>query len=257
MIPELHGAEGPPILLVMGLGMPGEMWAPLLPALSAGHALATFDHRGLGRHHDLPPASSMEELADDLELVLDRLGWRSAHLVGVSMGGMAVQELAIRRPHRVRSLALLATTAHGRRLALPTAEAAAAFALSRRREERLGRLLYPAAFRLANAAEVEARTARLAGGFAPAATVRAHFRAVLGHDARNRLGTLRVPTLVVKPALDALIRPRASDDLARRIPRARLVVLPDAGHGLVHQSAAALAELLARHVATAEAPAPR
>ena len=247
------GGEGSPVLLVMGLGMAGSMWAPVVPALREAHRVATFDHRGLGARVDEPPARTMTELADDVLGVLDALGWERAHLVGVSMGGMAVQELAVRRPDRVRSLALLATTACGRRVLPPTGAALLAVLGSRRREDRLRRLLYPAAWRRAHREELDRRMAAMVASMAPRSTVRAHFRAVLGHDARQRLRTVRVPTLVIEPALDAMIRPRSSEDLARRLPHARLEVLADVGHGLVHQASDRVASLLLEHLARTDA----
>ncbi|MCB9688583.1 MAG: alpha/beta fold hydrolase [Alphaproteobacteria bacterium] len=247
------GGEGSPVLLVMGLGMAGAMWAPILPALRASHRVATFDHRGLGSRVDEPPARTMGELADDVLATLDALGWERAHLVGVSMGGMASQEVVVRRPDRIASLALIATTACGRKVLPPTRSALLAVLGSREREDRLAQLLYPPAYRREHRAEIDRRVASMVATMAPRATTRAHFRAVLGHDARQRLKTVRAPTLVMKPGLDAMIRPTASDDLARRVPHARLAVLPDAGHGLIHQSADRVASLLLEHLARSEA----
>lgn len=241
--------EGSPVLLVMGLGMSGAMWAPILPALRRAHRVATFDHRGLGSRVDEAPARSMPELADDVMAVLDELGWSRAHLVGVSMGGMAAQEVVVRRPDRVASLTLIATTACGRKVLPPTRAALLAVLTSKEREDRLARLLYPPEYRRAHREDIERRVASMVATMAPPTTTRAHLRAVLGHDARQRLKTVRAPTLVMKPALDAMIRPTASDDLARRVPHARLAVLADAGHGLIHQSADRVSALLLEHLA--------
>ncbi|MCA9492327.1 MAG: alpha/beta fold hydrolase [Myxococcales bacterium] len=247
------GGEGSPVLLVMGLGMTGAMWAPILPALRASHRVATFDHRGLGARADEAPARSMGELADDVLAVLDELRWERAHLIGVSMGGMASQEVVVRRPDRVASLTLMATTACGRKVLPPTRAAVLAALTSRRREDRLAQLLYPPAYRREHGEEIGRRVASMVTTMAPPTTTRAHFRAVLGHDARQRLKTVRAPTLVVKPGLDAMIRPSSSDDLARRIPHARLAVVPEAGHGLIHQSADRVAALLLEHLARSSA----
>jgi pimeloyl-ACP methyl ester carboxylesterase len=83
----------------------------------------------------------------------------------------------------------------------------------------------------------------------PRSTLRAHLRAVRSHDTRSRLGSIAVPTLVVKPGRDALVRPAHSERLAAGIPGARLVTLPDAGHGFVAREAEVLVPLLLEHFA--------
>jgi 3-oxoadipate enol-lactonase len=240
-----------PVLLVMGLGMPGHLWGPVRDRLQArGVTVSDCDHRGVGTRVDEPPRADMEGLALDLVEVLDARGWSRAHVVGISMGGMVAQELALRRPDRVRSLALVATTAFGRRLALPTREALAAFAGERDRARRLSRLLFPPELR--DEPPYRARAERMAAEMAPPATVRAHLRAVWGHDTRNRLRTLRMPLLVVKPMRDVLIRPSNAEDLAARVPGARIEALATAGHGLIAQVPDVLAALFADHASRAE-----
>ncbi len=246
-------APAAPVLLVMGLGMPGHLWGPVRDALAArGVAVDTCDHRGVGTRASEPPRADMAGLAADVADALDARGWPVAHLVGISMGGMVAQELAVRRPDRLRSLTLVATAAWGRALAWPTREAMAAFLGERDRARRLGRLLFPPEIR--DDPAFWARAERMAAEMAPPSTVRAHLRAVWGHDARNRLGTLRVPTLVVRPARDVLIPPVHPTDLAARIPGARLETFEAAGHGLIAQVPDALAAVIVDHALRAEAP---
>lgn len=241
-----------PVLLVMGLGMPGHLWGPVRDALAArGARVSTCDHRGVGERRDERPRADMAALAADLVEVLDGLGWPEAHVVGISMGGMAVQELALRRPDRVRSLTLVATTAWGKGLAWPSGEALRALVGERDRARRLSRLLFPESIR--GEAVSRARAERMAAEMAPPATVRAQLRAVWGHDTRNRLATLRMPVLVVKPMLDVLIPPRHVEALAARIPHARVEALATAGHGLIAQVPDLLATLIVDHATRAEA----
>lgn len=254
------GTRGPRILFVMGFGMRGDVWRPQIEGLRADHRVAWFDHRGVG---ESPRGSqrvwTMKHMAEDAVGVLDALGWDDAHLVGVSMGGMVAQETAIRFEPRLRSLTLIATHGGGPlRATLPTVEGMRCFIRANTsrgpaRIEALKTLLYPPAF----AARFDPATlgARMQAQFGrPVAkeTLVGQLHAVLRHDTTSRLGALTLPTLIVKPSLDVLIKPASSDRLHRHLPNARLLELPDAGHGVTFQCAAEVNEAVRKHVHDAE-----
>src|SRR4051794_18504846 len=122
---EEHGS-GDPILLIMGLGASLEAWDRLAPILATRYRTILFDNRGVGRS-DVPPGPySLETMADDAAAVLDAAGVKSAHVIGISMGGMIAQELALRHPSRVRRLILGCTSCGGREAVRAEAEVAAA-----------------------------------------------------------------------------------------------------------------------------------
>ena len=108
---DVHGDSGSNVLMIMGLGMRGDVWAPQITALQQAHRVATFDHRGLGGSESSDtPLWTMKDMARDAARVMDDLGWERAHLVGVSMGGMVAQEVVARRPDLVSRLVLCGTS---------------------------------------------------------------------------------------------------------------------------------------------------
>jgi 3-oxoadipate enol-lactonase len=108
---ELDGPEGAPVVaLSNSLSTDLRMWNPQLPALAANYRVLRYDVRGHGQSQAVPAPYSVEMLADDLAGLLDGLALGPAHIVGLSLGGMTAQVLAIRRPELCASLALVATT---------------------------------------------------------------------------------------------------------------------------------------------------
>ena len=95
--------EGTAVLLVMGHRYSSAMWYPILPALAAKHRVVTLDNRGTGQS-GTSRVNSVETMGDDALAVLDAAGIAKAHIFGVSMGGVIVEDIALRHPERVRSL---------------------------------------------------------------------------------------------------------------------------------------------------------
>lgn len=250
-----------PIVLVMGFSLPGRGWRFVRPGLVNDRQVLTFDNRGAGDSDKPTGPYTMAELAGDVLVLTDHLGFGRFHLVGVSMGGMIVQHVALMARHRLASLTLIATHPGGLAARLPRASGIASFVganLARspaRRYESLGRLLFPTAFREQVGQETLESVMRI--DFEPRAprhARRAQLSAVMGHDTRSRLRELDgLPTLVMRPDLDVLVRPSGSDTLHRLIPGSRLVTFPDAGHGLIRQKGDEVARLIREHCDAAEA----
>lgn len=104
--------SGPPLLLVHGLGMSGDMFEPVLEPLAKRHQLIIPDLRGCGRSRALPPPYSVSQQASDLAWLLESLGIGSADALGYSQGGPVVEQLALDYPAKVRRLVLSNTYAY-------------------------------------------------------------------------------------------------------------------------------------------------
>ena len=105
------GGDGPPVLLVQGVGVHGDGWRPQVDALAGRFRCLTFDNRGMGRSQPAGGPVTVEQMAEDARALMDAQGWDSAHVVGHSLGGAVALHLALTTPPRVRSLSLLCTFA--------------------------------------------------------------------------------------------------------------------------------------------------
>jgi len=268
---ETAGEAGSPVLLVMGMGLPGAGWSPLLPALAARHRVATYDHRGIGRSEKPRGVYRVETLAADALALLDHLGWERAHVAGISLGGLVAVEIALAARPRVRSLALLSTFPGGGLTWRPTWESMVLmpqvlFGRGRRQLAALQRQLLSKAFLAGVDREVLTREMRSRlGPRSPSRSSLAQFVGLMLNDPRERLGELAgLPTLVVHGGADIVLPPRLGRRLAQSIPGSRLVMLPGAGHGIILERAQEVGPLLVEHfraadetgaTASAEAPA--
>jgi 3-oxoadipate enol-lactonase len=215
---EVHG-EGEPLILLEGLGgdIPG--WRRNIPRLAAELRVIAYDLRGNGRSD--PPAGpvTMTTFVDDTVGVLDHLEIEDAHVYGQSFGGMVAQEMALDRPHRVRSL-ILGCTHAGVRHAVPVTTTTP--------KDRPREALYSEAHRREHPDEVAADLR--AGSSQRPGAARRQWEAMRGFDSYDRLPALRIPTLVLHGTEDRTIHPDNARILAERIPGAALVLLNGAGH---------------------------
>ena len=227
---------GPPLVMLHAFPLDGRMWAAQEPLADLA-TLVVPDQRGFGASAAAGPPASIEQLADDAVAVLDALGIAGpATFCGCSMGGYAVQHVALRHPSRVRAIVLVDT-----KLEADTPEARAARGELAAKVRRLGqgivaeamvpRLLAaddgsPAADRGAVAAALHAM---IVGQ--PVETIVAAL-GLLGArpDTTEGMRRTATPALLVVGAEDAITPPECLERAAAVIPDARLVVIPRAGH---------------------------
>lgn len=259
--------EGEPVLLVMGLGAPLQGWEPQIEALSRRYRVLSFDNRGIGRSDKPIGRYTVSQLVEDTRALLDHRAIPSAHVIGLSMGGMVGMELAARYPQRVRSLVLAATASCadarmrwtiGRSAAsITTAMMRASGNLRERVEaarEEIVRIWLPMVFSTGPGGFEEALVRRLmaeafAEGFS-AGGAAGQLAACFAHDARPRLRSLRAPTLVIGGTNDAIFATRRFEELSGVIPEARLEIFEGAPHGINLAAADSFNERILRFLAS-------
>ena len=224
------------MLLIMGLGMNATGWWRTVPVLAdAGLRVLAFDNRGVGRSDQAPGPYTIAMMADDAVAVLDAAEVQTAHIYGISLGGMIAQELALRHPDRVQRLVLGATTAGGP-VATPAPEQTLAFFARRADMPSTEAVWASVPYNYAPETRVRGgdRIARdieqrLRFPLAPE-PYRAQLAAALGHTTHDRLGEIATPTLVVHGLQDVMVSPANGRLLADSIPDSRLVEFPEAAH---------------------------
>ena len=232
---ERHGS-GEPLLLVTGFTISAAVFDPVLDLYGRRFECIVYDNRGSGRSEAPLRPTSMPELAADAAGLLRELGVESAHVCGLSMGGMIAQELAIRFPERVRGLVLGGTTPGGPRAARPTLRelqalgAAAAGGWSDRERAWLGEWLFSEAFRREQPERARELLRHFGRHRARAHGVWSHWWASVYHDTTSRLHCIAAPTLVMHGERDAMAPISNARLLASRIPDAELAIVPGAGH---------------------------
>jgi 3-oxoadipate enol-lactonase len=240
---EVHGS-GFPLLLINGLGSDREEWLHQLPVFAPHFRVVTFDNRGSGDSATPPGLYSTALMANDAAALLAFLGIERAHVLGVSLGGMIAQEIALRHPERVARLVLACTSPGGEASERPSREVLAAFARTPGADpgEELSRTipyLYTERYRREHPGEIAAFVQRRLRRPAPAEAHAFQLAAAVGHAAADRLSVIGAPTLVITGTGDRVVPPVNSRRIAARIPGARLVLLPGAPHRLFAENAEA------------------
>lgn len=282
---DVDGSARPVVLLIMGLGMQLIAWPPeMVRALvDAGFRVVRFDNRdvGLSQHFDalgapnllwlglkhrlgwrIKPPYSLQQMAADALGVLDALQIDKAHIVGVSMGGMIAQRLALLAPARVMSLASIMSSSGAR--GLPNARPEVTRVLLSRPasnsqaaavEHTLGLLkaIGSPGYFMDEAVLRERVAEATQRSFHPQGIVRQMVAIVADSTRASALAGVAVPTLVVHGRADPLVPLACGEDTARRIPGAKLAAIEGMGHDLPPGVVERLLELLIPHFDAARA----
>ena len=231
--------QGNPLVLIMGFAGTRGSWIFQRKVFKKHCQVITFDNRGVGRSDKPSEQYSIRVMADDTVALMDHLGIRRAHILGVSMGGMIAQEIAIRHPERVEKLVLGCTFARSdetgghtadyyRSLGHPGASSDAEL-----RGVPTWKVLaadFSLAFNNKLYQLIVTPLASLYARFTATEGLALQYEALLGHDALDRIHLIQSPTLVITGTEDRVIRPASSEVLANRIPNAKLVRIEGGSH---------------------------
>ncbi|HET6663308.1 MAG TPA: alpha/beta hydrolase [Acidimicrobiales bacterium] len=272
-------ASDPTVLLVMGLGGQLIQWEPELCGMIAerGFHVVRFDNRDVGLSTHLegggvdvfgllnaeasgsPSAAVpylLSDMADDAVGLLDHLGVDRAHVVGVSMGGMIAQSIALAHPGRVLTLTSIMSTTGDPDVGHPTAEAMAALVAppAQTREEAQEGMVRQAHVWGSPGLFDEDDLRRLAGeswdrSHEPLGVAR-QLAAILASGSRSSgLATLAIPSLVIHGSADTLVQPSGGERTAEVIPDAKLFLVEGMGHDLPRPLWPTLVDAICGHIA--------
>ena len=245
--------SGEPLLLIMGMAGHIGLWRDdFLAELEGSYDIVAYDQRGIGDSTDVPGPFTIAELADDAVALLDTLGWESAHVFGISMGGMVAQELVLSHPERVRRLVLGCTYCGGPRT----------------------NPMAPGPMRMMTAMNSGNIEAALRAGFeanlsptwtadddrwrefqdialaarVPVPVVLRQAQAAFVHDTSTRLPAVTAPTLVMAGTVDEMVLYANNEVIASLIPDATMHPLPDAGHLFWWERRDEVVETITKHL---------
>jgi pimeloyl-ACP methyl ester carboxylesterase len=222
--------QGEPLVMIMGFTANRSIWMPQIPFFKKYYRVITFDNRGVGKSDKPPGPYSTKMMADDTVSLMDLLGIEKTHIMGVSMGGMIAQELAINYPQRVLKLVLASTYACQDETSGDTLEQAK---LSQLNPEQITSAMIGLAFNKPFYRFTFSLLARIQTRFmrtSVKAGIAGQSEACRTHDTLERLLLITAPTLVIVGTKDRIITPVSSKVIAGKIPNAKLVKVEGGSH---------------------------
>jgi 3-oxoadipate enol-lactonase len=238
--------QGPPLLLIMGMGYSSALWHRSRPILSQQYRTVAFDNRGVGRS-DIPPGPySISAMASDAAAVLDAARIASAHVFGISMGGMIAQEFALQNPARTNAL-ILGCTSPGGPTAVRAEKNVTDILVGRdMTQEQAREAMIPYIYDASTSQETIDQDSQVRRRNLPSPEgYKAQLQAVRAWEGYSRISQIASPTLVIHGKSDQLVPPANAELIAEQIPGAKLVLLDHAGHlFLTDQTESALKQIL-------------
>jgi 3-oxoadipate enol-lactonase len=248
-----RSGSGPPLLLIMGMSGTALHWGvPFLELLRHDFEVIAYDHRGVGASSRLEGPITIAQLVEDPSGLLSGLEIDSAHVLGISMGGMIAQELALAHPEQVRTLTLGCTYCGGPESVQGDP------AVLRRLAESMMSGDRERAMRTAWEINVSRAKAEDAGAYAEfhaiveqravaVPVIMAQLQACAAHDTCTRLSELTTPTLVIHGTDDQMLPVENGRQIARLIPGAKLEIFDGVGHLFFWEQPERAADLLRAH----------
>src|SRR3954451_11461079 len=236
---EVHG-EGDPLVCVHGLGCDRRAWVMQVQPFAERYQAIFFDNRDVGQSSLAPHDYSTADMADDVLALADHLQLETFHLLGISLGGMVSQKVALKAPRRVRSLTLAVTHGGVQKAGRVRGHLLGSYARHLPAEDQVDNLLYlcyteaffenDELYEFMRNALLENPYPQAPEGFARQAAAGAH------HDVRDRLHELTMPVHVIGAERDLMIPVWKSRELAALIPGAKLSIVEEQGHGVMWEA---------------------
>ncbi len=260
---ELHvvrrGSGSEPLLMIQGMSGTHAAWGErFLRQLEPQFDCITYDNRGIGHSPSVKDPFSIIDMAEDAAALMDRLELETAHVIGISMGGMIAQEFALRHPGRIRTLTLGCTYCGGEGSSLIAPEDSQRLMAGFGSGDR--EVALRAGWDLNVSAEYAASDAHFAEFKEMALsvpsrlpTIMLQIQAIGGHDTSARLHEITAPTLVVHGTADRMVPYANGELIAAKIPGAKLATLEDCGHMFWWERTMETAALLREHTGVAAA----
>jgi len=250
-----RSGSGPPLLMIMGMSGTALSWGePFLEPLRRDFETIVYDHRGIGDSSPMEEPFTIAQLAEDAAVLLDALELDSAHVVGISMGGMIAQELALAHPERIRTLTLGCTYCGGEGSSLASEDVMRRLAegMASGDRERALRTAWEVNVSAGFAADADAYAAFHARALKRAVAVpviMAQMQAITAYETLARLPRLTLPTLIVHGTADQMLPVENAHLIATQIPGSQLEIFDGVGHLFFLERPERSAELICAHAA--------
>jgi len=250
--------EGPPVVLIQGVGVHGGGWKPQVERLSGSYRCLTFDNRGIGKSQPSGSALSVEQMSEDTLVLMDKQGWSAAHLIGHSLGGLVALDLALNHRSRVRSLSLLCTFANGKdatRLTWEILSVGVRTKIGSLRQRRRAFLELILSKEERETTDLDRLAEELEPIFGHDLAVQPkivmeQLRMARRYDATPRLAELaKMPTLLMFGDEDPIAPPSIGEAIAKGIGTAEFLEFESAAHGLPLRRAEEVNQMLLAHMA--------
>ena len=234
---EVNG-QGDPLLLIMGFGMSGAAWVPMLPFFQ-GFQSIYFDNRGTGLSDKPDGPYTVAAMAEDASNLIRGLGLERVRVYGISMGGMIAQELTLRHPEQVSKVVLGCTTPGGPQALRASDDVlqtlVASFKMMAQDPDAgidmVMPLLFPLEFIAAHPELKQLmRLGMTLGPPTPPETADKLVTGIMDFNAYDRLPEIKCPVMIVHGDQDVLVLPGNATLIKSRIPGAELFMIPNAGH---------------------------
>lgn len=228
--------SGDPLVLIPGFASGAWSWSWQADQLAELFRVVTFDPRGVARSKMIDGgAVSIEGIANDIAAILDTLAIEKAHILGISFGGFVAQEFALHYPERLNKLVLASTSYGGPNHVAPSMEVLSSFASTEgmNTAERIRRYLTQAfspEFVKSHSDIVESFCRLREENTVPEEVYLQQLQSAMTFNTEERVSEITAETLILSGDDDAVVPAQNSQNLAARLPNARLEILKDGGH---------------------------